>query len=671
MVRHRAVSWEAGLPCLLYVHARPGRGRWSLATQFFYENLQEFGGTYIEIAAREADGRMVSVSEMLGQALGALGVPGAEFPASDKERADKFHSLSLGHLYLMLIRDAVSAEQVRLLIPSSPSATVVVTTRTNLRELMEYDFAPVSLQELGSDDAYRLMVDRLKGTAGQIDPETLGKVVALCDGHPLLIRIVAAQVNGRPGLARRLVEAAESGDLVEVDESGRLAASFDQIYEALGGAQKRAYRLLALLPGPDFGAPAAAVALQTDARSAAKMLDVLEDANILRKTAQDGRFAFFTMVQSDAKSRIEDFDDRAAVIRRVTEWYLAELVPRDAALANRWRVGSAFEQAARPVSRTQALDWLAAEWQALVACVTAAARNEQHEVAWQLCVGLFKYLHQHGHNEALLRCMTDGLLAAEAAGIKAAAMQLHSHRGTAHLALGDLVAARADFQRSYDCAVSIGHALGEQSALEWLGKVAAREGDSVEAQRLYDASEAVIRRVGVAMPADQSSRAIALLGLQRSRDLLVRPEYATADRWVRVALQYFDPSTSELENRAKCLMVLGVVAANTASTEDPVSIFAEAAELFARDGIQRFEAEARWALGDALVAQGKDADALRAYWRAYELFAVLRADEVGEARRRVESLDPAADFGDADGDPPGTQVDDEGEGEDRSAPPEG
>ncbi|WP_185447123.1 NB-ARC domain-containing protein [Kribbella qitaiheensis] len=579
MVRQLTVSRAADLPCLLYVHAQEGLGRWSLASQFFHENLEAFAETYIEVAARQADGRPVSPGEMLGQALRGLGLDDAEHPPSDQARADRFQRLSVGRTYLMVIRDVVAAEQVELLVPSSPGVTLVVTTRANLRKLQEYDFLPVSLENLPPDDAHRLMVDKLKVTAAQIDPDTLRELVALCYGHPLLIRIVAAQVSGRAHVARRLVdEAVGPVVLPGIDSSGRLAASFDQVYETLDDDLKLPYRLLAFIPGPDFGVPAAAMALDTDYRSAAKLIDDLVDANMLRPNVREGRFMYLPLLRSDAKERVDDRDDRRAVVRRVTEWYLTELAPRDFALARRWRVGKAFESPGAVVDRADALEWFSVEWESGIACVTAAATNEQHEVAYQLCIGLHKYFHQQGHRDSWLDCLAVGLSSAELAGSSPAVMQLSSHRGSAYLAAGHPDAARKDFQSSLECAMSIGHRMGEQSAQEWLGKVSAKETDFDEALRRYDASEAVIQRATEnEIPDSQRSRMIALLGLHRARATLDQAAYSTAATWIGGALRYFDQQTPEAENRAKCLMVLGSVASKIATGEDPVGCFEEAA----------------------------------------------------------------------------------------------
>ncbi|MDX3003463.1 tetratricopeptide repeat protein [Kribbella solani] len=643
MLREVNASRAADVPCRLYVHAAEGLGRWSLVSEFFNQHHALFGETYIEVDAQDGHGRLVPPGEMMGRALVGLGREG-DLPASDAERADAFQRLSVGRTFLMLIRNVSSVEQVECLLSASPGATVVVTTGANLRGLqVRHDFVPVPLGELDDAAAWELMIKRLKSTADDIDPEILQKLVALCYGHPLLIRLVAAQVIGRPHVALRIIEDGEPSGVISVDADPEriVAAISDRAYDALKPDAQRAYRLLALLPGSDFGVPVAATTLQTDHRTAARLIDRLVDANVLEPRGGSGRFAYLRRILPDAKQRaqrVDGHDECADVIHRVTAWCLAEVAPRDTALSGRWREGPAFASTAPIPNRADALDWFSNEWRTAVACVDAAAKNGQPEVAWQLCVGLYKYLHQQGLYDAWLDCHLIGLAAAESVGDIAAVMQLSSQRGAAYLAKEDFAAARADFQRSLKCAVEIGHRLGEQSANEWLGKVAAKEGRIDEAFRCYDASEAVIRRAGGEIPPGQRSRMLALLGLQRGRAELERREWAAAIRWIGGSLRYFDRQTGERENRAKCLMVLGTATAASTAADDAARSFEEAAALFARDGMRRDEAQAQLSLGDSLAGRGRLDEAADSYRQAVRLFASLGAAEEDIAQERLKSL---------------------------------
>lgn len=185
--------------CLMFVHAPEGLGRFSLASEFFHEDPAAFDGYCVEVTAREVDGEPVPLGEMLGQALRGLGLADTEQPSSDAARAETYQRLSAGRRFLLVIKDAIAADQVKPLVPAlAPEAAVVVTTRSVLRELYALDFLDIPLGKLPDTDSHALLAFGLGATGSEIDEATVREMAALCDGYPLLIRIVAAHIVGRP-----------------------------------------------------------------------------------------------------------------------------------------------------------------------------------------------------------------------------------------------------------------------------------------------------------------------------------------------------------------------------------------------------------------------------------------------------------------------------------------
>jgi predicted Zn-dependent protease len=122
--------------------------------------------------------------------------------------------------------------------------------------------------------------------------------------------------------------------------------------------------------------------------------------------------------------------------------------------------------------------------------------------------------------------------------------------------------------------VSIGHRQGQESALEWQGKIELRRGRAPEALRCFDLAWAVA----------DDPREFALLQLQRCRALLVLDEFAAARDEIVPALQYFEAGGSEGDNRAKCRLELGRALAGLGNIDEARAAFAEAERLFAEDG---------------------------------------------------------------------------------------
>ncbi|MEV6872549.1 hypothetical protein [Amycolatopsis sp. NPDC051128] len=613
------------------MHARAGLGSYSLVAEVCEDELGS-DCAYVEVQATAVDGQAVPPGELLGQALCGLGLAESDLPGSDAERAHAYQRKSAGRRFVLLVKDVVAAEQVEPLIPhAAPDAVVLVTSRRALRRLYPHGFLAVALDGLPERDARELMFASLGATGRELEPGVIDELCALCDGHPLLIRLVAAHLLGRARAAEPLVARVRRSRaaLLELDVAQPVASSLKLAYDGLAEPYRRAYRRVALIPGPSFTSAAAAIACHADVLTATELLDELVDACLLTHDETSGRYAFHAVVREHARLRAFDDEDsevRDAIIAGIVEWFLHEAVPRDAALSGRWRVGSVFATHTRPVStRDDAIAWFEAEWRTVVACVAAAERVERHDVAWQLCVALFKFLHMHGHTAAWLETHRVGVAAAERTGDQAAIMQLTNQRGAAWIAVGDLESARADFTASLGAAESAGHALGKQSNLEWLGKVAARQGDLTQAFARYDESERVIDMSGTAIPGDQAPRMRALLDLQRARAHRQAGDAPSARAAAARALAYFGSASEERENRAKCLLVLGDVLEDRAAGVDA---HREAAELFAADGLGRLEAESWHRVGRRDT--GSDA-AKSALERARELYAALgdaREDDV-------------------------------------------
>ncbi|MGW7538752.1 NB-ARC domain-containing protein [Amycolatopsis sp. NPDC054798] len=220
---------------LVYVHAPEGLGRSSLIAEVFHQNRELFGRDYIEVAARQANDLPTPTGEMAGQALRGLGMADAELPASEKARIEAFQLLSAGRRFLLVIKDLVTADQVEPLIPGrAPEAAVLVTTRRLLRDLYLLDFVDIQLDKLPPQDSRKLLVSALGSTADTLDAATITELADLCDGYPLLIRLVAAQLKGRARAARRFLSALRdsAATLLQMELSQRLVTFLSTAYDS-------------------------------------------------------------------------------------------------------------------------------------------------------------------------------------------------------------------------------------------------------------------------------------------------------------------------------------------------------------------------------------------------------------------------------------------------------
>jgi hypothetical protein len=171
-----------------------------------------------------------------------------------------------------------------------------------------------------------------------------------------------------------------------------VCAMFDVSYRSLPAGTARLYRLLSLIPGPDFGPELAAATAALSPEQAAELLDELTAASLLAETGER-RFRFHDLVKLHARDQVTT-SERPAAIASAVGWYLAGAVAADiVVIPGRWRLNPMYEQArAAPSvfsSRQDALRWLESELPGLIAAVQTAHDEGLHEPAWQLCEAMW------------------------------------------------------------------------------------------------------------------------------------------------------------------------------------------------------------------------------------------------------------------------------------------
>ncbi len=644
-------QWAQGRPCRMYVHGLEGLGVSSLVAQFAKNNRTVIDGILIWLSGRRPDGSAVPIGELTGQALRALGVPAADQGASDFDRTNAYQNVSRIRSFMLVVDNLVHPEQILSLVPpDGPRAIVVATTQLERRALKKEGFRGFAPQQLTATESLALFRDDLRDTAAQLTEATLRQLAGACGGFPLLIKVLAAQIEGRARVAERLLAdlAGSKLTLLALDDERRIANCLDFTYANLDAEHQRAYRFLALIPGADFGIEAAAVALDTDPDSAGRIVDDLVDFHLL-DFRDPMRYGFHDVVRDDARHRGAASDTaevRREVIARVTTRSLRTALPCAMALSDRWWVDSVSDLLHRwfgddvpVVTRPQALAWFDRESAGLAAGLRLAHQHGLHELAWQGCVALFKYLHLYGYYDQWLDTHRDGLASARAAGDLPGVMQVSSQLGAAQLVLGDLTAARECFETSLAAALDLGHALGEQSALEWLGKVAAAGGQAELAEDFYRRSWDVTERATEQqISAAQQARVFALLRLQRARLWVALARWDEARAAAAAACEYFDTRHKEIDNRAKCLTTLGRAMLGAGDAHEAVAVLSEAAELFGKDDARRLHADARSWLGDALAAAGQPERAAQVFRQVVDYYDEVGSDKSEPIRHRLAGL---------------------------------
>src|SRR6266540_1832695 len=281
-----------------------GVGKTALAVHWAHEISDRFpdGQLYVDLRGYDPD-QPLEAADVLASFLRALGLDGAEIPYDEGERAARFRSLVAGRRMLILLDNALSADQVRLLLPGTPTCFVLVTSRDSLAALVaRHGARRVDLDLLASPEAVRLL-RTLIGSRVDAEPAAAVALAQACARLPLALRLAAEIAVGRPTarLAELVVELADEHsrlDLLDAAADNRTAvrAVFSWSYQHLPPDVAGAFRLLGQHPGGDFDTYAAAALVDTDLDEASRLIQALTRGHLLQESAP-GRYRMHDLIR--------------------------------------------------------------------------------------------------------------------------------------------------------------------------------------------------------------------------------------------------------------------------------------------------------------------------------------------------------------------------------------
>lgn len=314
---------------LVVVEGAPGIGKSTLVLRAARQLSDRFpdGQLYVDLGGAVSRQRVLSAMDALAQLLRSLGVPKSALPDDLAGRTSLYRSMLNGKRVLVVLDDAVNAEQVRPLIPGGP-ACVLVTSRRVQRGLVVRDGAyRIALKPLSSAESVRL-ITYLIG-AGRVEGqwEAAAQLAGMCGHLPLALRIAAESLAEHPRLTLADMaqqHAAEDGRLdrlaVEDDVAASLRAAFERAYDMLPADGARLFRLLGLYHGEVLTVPVAAALLGRDLVRAEQLLGVLTDHHLLEESGE-GTFRFHNLLGIYAAecSEREPAHQRTAALERLLD----------------------------------------------------------------------------------------------------------------------------------------------------------------------------------------------------------------------------------------------------------------------------------------------------------------------------------------------------------------
>ncbi|HEV3173654.1 MAG TPA: BTAD domain-containing putative transcriptional regulator [Actinocrinis sp.] len=380
-----------------------GVGKTALAVHWAHRTRSRYpdGQLYVNLRGYGA-GEPLRPLEALSGFLLALGVPAAQIPDDEARAAALFRSRLSGKRVLVLLDNAADAGQVRPLLPAEPASMTVVTSRERMTGLIARDGASlIALGVLSSAEANALLGEMLGADRVAAESAAAADLARLCAWLPLALRIAAANLAGRPrhriaAHAARLASGDRlAGLAVDGDPATAVRTVFAMSCDALPAAERRLFRLLGLVPGPDLAAPAAAALADVPTAHAERLLNRLAEHHLLDEHLP-GRYSMHDLLRllaAELADAEEDEAGRAEATGRLTAHYYAavsaaaeDLYPHLLHLPEAETPPGAERQDASPVfdSGESALGWLDAERANLGALIAWLANRGRHRDAWRL-----------------------------------------------------------------------------------------------------------------------------------------------------------------------------------------------------------------------------------------------------------------------------------------------
>ncbi|MFE7931319.1 BTAD domain-containing putative transcriptional regulator [Streptomyces sp. NPDC057456] len=481
-----------------------GIGKTALAVHWAHQVRDRFpdGQLYVNLHGFDHDRQPLEPDEALELLLRSLGLTASEIPPHHEAQARVFRTLLAGRRMLVLLDNAASADQVRPLLPASPTCCVLVTSRNRLGDLVASDGAHALPLDLLQQDEARALLGRALG-ADRVDGDkhAADELIRLCGSLPLALRVAAARLAGDPALRTAdLVAEMTEGNRLEAlepdgDANSPFRTAFSVSYRVLAPGARQLFRLLGLFPGAEFTAEAASALLDTPLAQARRLLGALAAAHLIEPVTA-GRYRFHDLLREYAGERAlveEGAAEREAALERLLLWYLhaaratagTGLFPE---LPDSLRPG---EHPGMP-STTEPEQWLEAERSNLLAVIDHAEHHGPRPVAWYLVSALFSHFWIHLPRKTWQAVSQTALDAAEAEDDMFGQSAMHSCLAAARWDRGHVPQAMEHATRALGISRNIGWAMGEASGLglrgfaKWsMARLGSARDDFTTARRIF------------------------------------------------------------------------------------------------------------------------------------------------------------------------------------------
>ncbi len=620
-----------------------GIGKTSLVLQWAHTNADQFpdGQLYADLRGFGPDPTPVPATVTLRGFLQALGVPPGSVPDPVDAQAALFRSLVAKRRMLVLLDNVRDTDHVIPLLPGSPTCTVLITSRHQLRGLaVTHGARTLTLDKLSETEARDLLGAHLGPGRADQHRQALDALVRHCGGLPLALAIVASRAASYPdhpldGVVRDLHDSSVRLDALTTGElRADLRAVFSWSYRALSPPAGALFDLLGLVPAVDISLPALASLAATSTQRAQELARELEDTALLRQHAP-GRFRMHDLVHlySAQRGRARPGGEDQEAVRRLVDFYLHTACAADRLLDPRRHplVLGPPSPGCTPVALTDAsaaMSWFDAEHERVRESQRLAMERQWFAQVWQLARTLVTFHARRRQVTDQLAVWRMGLAATEQSDNISASAMAHRYLGQAHSQNGQHDEGVRHLRLAVDRAREAGDAAELARGHYALSVSADRVGDPRQA--LVHAHEALVEFQDLGDMVEVA-RVLNAIGWECAQ--LARYEEAqdSCTRALTLFREHGHP-----DGEADTLHSLGLIAGNTGQQHSALAYYRQALAVYHDVGNTRGEADCLESLGELHESLGQHGDARDAWQRLVVLLRVQgRETEAVQVEHRM------------------------------------
>jgi tetratricopeptide (TPR) repeat protein len=627
---------SAVAPVVAVLSGMHGVGKSAIGSHWVHHMWNRFdGGTLYGDFSKYRHRAGVDVGDVLGEFIEELGTSGVAVPATLEERHKLFKRITFSRRLLVLLDDVGEPAQVRPLLPTGSGSVVIVTSNSDLPELLSSGAELIELEPLDEPESRRVLSDMAGASSVKLDsePEATKELVTICAGLPIALGVCAGWIQRKhqtvSGLVEGMADERERLRRLSGGSQRGVQAVFDFAYSELDDLEALIYRRLGLHPGPDLDGRQAGVLADISADAATERLQSLVDTHLV-EPRPGGRYGLHALIRinaGDCAARDDPRPTRDAAVRRIVNWFYRAASRADRVIAlDRLRLAPDLPPASGNgldfATAADAFAWFETERTNLIAVVRTARDREWDQIAWQLVEALWLFYSNRKHYADWIDAHEIGVACARRSGNLEAEGRLRATLARAFVDLGDFDRADEELERAEQAVRSSTNMRLRGSVREFVGVRYVKEAKYDEALDAFHAARSMFESFG-------GSRGVAIQDYQIGRALTRKGDPASAEEPLQRALEAMSAIDDQLFI-GRILLRLGEAKRGQGCLKEAGNLIQQALEILTSIAMPMEEAEAHEELAAIAEAGGHKERAAESRGRAYLIYREMGHPRAGE-----------------------------------------